>query len=303
LEPAAEDDTISAMDFIKKSLGHLPKRKRDELACVVEVIRKGAPQTEMIILFGSYARGDHKEQADLAPDRKSGHVSDYDIFVVTADKKTAGNVTLWSNITQKCDELNLSTHVRIIAHDIEFLNIQLAKGQYFFADIKKEGCMLYNSGNHTLSRKRKLKPREQQRIAQDHFDHWFTSAKDSFFMYEQALRFRKYKEAAFNLHQAAERSYKTILLVFTNYSPQEHYLIILSRRAEEHSRDILGIFPQDTEEQKERFNLLDYAYIGARYDPDYKITRAELKYLAERVQKLKKITQKVCKKRIQGFTE
>ena len=161
---------------MKKSLAHLPKLKQDELKFIIEKIREIVPQAEMIFLYGSYARGDYKEQKDLAPDRKSGHASDYDILVVTSEKKTADNTSLWHNITKKCDKLNLSTHVRIIAHDIQFLNIQLAEGQYFFADIKKEGCMLYNSGNYKLARKRKLKPTEQQRIAQDHFDHWFESA-------------------------------------------------------------------------------------------------------------------------------
>ena len=35
------------------------------------------------------------------------------------------------------------------------------------------------------------------------------------------------KIAAFELHQAAEAAYKTILLVFTNYSKKEHFLHIL----------------------------------------------------------------------------
>jgi predicted nucleotidyltransferase/HEPN domain-containing protein len=258
---------------MKTSLAHLPKYKRSELKLIVEKIRERI-EPEMIILYGSYARGDYKEQKDLAPDRKSGHVSDYDILVVTSEKKTADNTSLWHNVTKKCDKLNLSTHVRIIAHDIQYLNIQLAEGQYFFADIKKEGILLYDSGNSKLARKRKLKPAEQQRIAQDHFDHWFNNAKDSFFMYEQGFKFCKYKEAAFNLHQATERSYKAILLVFTGYNPNEHYLMILGHMAGKHDRALRDIFPRKTEEQEELFNLLDYAYIGARYDPDYKMAKS-----------------------------
>ena len=93
---------------MKISLNHLPQRKKGELARIVSIIRESAPQAEMIILYGSYARGDYKEQKDLAPDRKSGHVSDYDILVVTSEKKTATNAGLWHNVTEKCHKLKHS---------------------------------------------------------------------------------------------------------------------------------------------------------------------------------------------------
>ncbi|MHC4739624.1 MAG: nucleotidyltransferase domain-containing protein, partial [Planctomycetota bacterium] len=63
---------------MKKSLKYLPQHKRDELKLIVHRIREFVKQAQMIILYGSYARGDYKEKKDLAPDRKSGHVSDYD---------------------------------------------------------------------------------------------------------------------------------------------------------------------------------------------------------------------------------
>lgn len=285
---------------MKKSLAHLSKQKQTELMLIVEKIRSSI-QPEMIILYGSYARGDYKEQKDLDPNRKSGHVSDYDILVVTSEKKTAGNTSLWHNATKKCDKLKLSTHFRIIAHDIQYLNIQLAEGQYFFADIKKEGLLLYDSGNFKLARKRKLKPAEQKRIAQDYFDHWFERAQSFSNGYLDAIKRRDNKKAAFELHQAAEASYKAILLVFTGYNPNEHYLMILGHMAGKHDRALRDIFPRKTEEQEELFNLLDYAYIGARYDPDYKITKKQLEYLAGRVRKLQRLTKKICKEKIKSF--
>ncbi|MFC1676058.1 HEPN domain-containing protein [Planctomycetota bacterium] len=287
---------------MRKTLAHLPKYKQDELKLIVEKIREFAKEAEMIILYGSYARGDYKEQEDLAPDRRSGHVSDYDILVVTSEKKTAANTRLWNNVTKKRDKLRLSTHVRIIAHDIQFLNIQLAEGRYFFADIKKEGIMLYDSGNYKLARKRKLKPAEQKRIAQDYYDYWYKRAQGFYAMYESALEKREYEIAAFNLHQATEHSYKAILLVFTGYNPNEHYLMILGHMVGKHDRTLRNIFPRKTAEQEKLFELLDYAYIGARYDLDYKITKKQLEYLAKHVRLLQRLTKKICKEKIDSFT-
>jgi len=45
---------------MKKSLTHLPKQKRDELNRIVQTIRTST-QPEMIILFGSYTRGNWKD--------------------------------------------------------------------------------------------------------------------------------------------------------------------------------------------------------------------------------------------------
>jgi len=137
---------------MKRTLEHLPQHKQSELMLITDKISELA-SPEMLILYGSYARGDYKEQKDLAPGRKSGHVSDYDILVVTGEKQAAANTSLWHNITKQCDNLKLSTHVRIIAHDIQFLNIQLAEGHYFFTDIREEGVMLYDTSRFKLARK------------------------------------------------------------------------------------------------------------------------------------------------------
>ena len=208
-----------------------------------------------------------------------------------------------AKITKKCMELNLSTYARIIVHDIEFLNIQLAEGQYFFTDIKKEGFLLYDSGNHKLARKRKLKPHEQQRIMQDHFDHWYESATEFWEYFEIGLSKKQYKKAAFMLNQTAESCYKAILLVFTNYNPREHYLRFLNAKAGKYNKAIKQLFKAKTEKEQSLFDLLDYAYIGARYDAGYRIEKEELEFLSEKVQALLKITEEMCREKIGSFAK
>ena len=291
---------------MKITPAHLPDDKQQELKRIVSVVRDRCGDVEMIVLFGSYARGDYKEEADLKPERKSGHKSDYDILVVTGEKKTAIDVGLWKTVGKECDNAGLSTHVRIVAHDIQELNIKLAEGQYFFSDAIEEGCLLYDSGRFKLARKRKLKPEEEQRIAQDYFDHWFEKA--SFFFEDYKANFRKglqvqnyFSQAAFYLHQATESALKTICLVFTHYNPNEHLLGLLCHMAAEHEAALNNIFPQETKEEEERFKLLDYAYIGARYDPDYRIGKEDLELLSARVKLLLDLTEKICKAKIESL--
>ena len=289
---------------MKKSLAHLPKLKQDELKLIVDKIKELVrPLPEKIILFGSYARGDWKDgQHSQGRGRLIIHKkSDYDILVITADKKTTRNAGLWQKINKICMTSDLTTHARVIAHDIQFVNISLAEGRYFFRDIKSQGVMLYDSGKFKLARKRKLKPIEQQRIAQDYLDEWLGSAKGAYRGYERYLEDRDYKWAAFMLHQAAERSLKAVLLVFTEDAPHEHWLDLLCHKAADFDPGFSTIFPNETGEEKELYELLEYAYIGARYDPDYYITEDELKYLAKYVQKLHRLTEKICKEKINSF--
>ena len=286
---------------MKKTLSHLPGNKRNELKHIVSTIRRLCNDVEMIILFGSYARGDYKEEADLKPDRKSGDKSDYDILVVTREKASAVNLDLWRKITQECESAGLSAYVRIITHDIQELNIKLAEGQYFYSDIRKEGCLLYDSGNFKLARKRKLKPEEQKRIARDYFEQWFESADEFYIDFKNAFKRGSYKNAAFHLHQTTEHSYKTVLLVFTNYAPREHLLRLLGRMVSKHNAALKNIFPQETREEQRLFDLLEYAYIGARYDPAFRICKEELEYLAGRVKPLLDLTKKICKAKIESF--
>ena len=64
-----------------------------------------------------------------------------------------------------------------------------------------------------------------------------------------------------------------ILLVFTNYNPNEHLPGLLGSMAARHDRTLKKIFPRKTDKEQKLFELLDYAYIGARYDSSYKITK------------------------------
>lgn len=280
---------------------HLPKTKQAELGKIASIICEYSNDVEMIILFGSYARGDWKEAKDLKPERKSGHISDYDILVVTGQKDTAKNYKLWKQVAQACSTQEFSAHPRIITHDIQELNIKLAEGQYFYTDVKNEGCVLYNADKNTLADKRELTAEEKQRIAQDYYDHWFVRANEFFDDFTHNLNLDRYEKAAFELHQAVESSYKTILLVFTRYNPNEHLLELLGQMVSDHDEGFSGVFPQETQVDQERFELLDYAYIGARYDPRYRISQEDLEALSLQVKTLLELTEKACKEKIKSF--
>lgn len=286
---------------MRKTIEHLPNLKQDELAKIIATIRQNCTDVEKIILFGSYARGDYKEKKDLAENRKSGHVSDYDILVVTRDALTALDTNLWHEIGEKCRNLKLSADPRILTHDIEELNNKLSVGQYFYSDIKEEGIVIFDAENFDFADRRKLSDEEIKKFRTEYFEHWFGMAEGFFEHFEISLakidpiqHTKSNGIAAFHLHQAAENAYKTILLVFTLYNPNEHFLKILGAECEQYFPELRNLFPKNTEEEKERFKLLEYAYIGGRYDPKYRISKEDLEILAKDVKLLLDITNNRC---------
>jgi len=286
---------------MRKSLAHLPKHKRDELKLVTEIILDECPTVLMIVLFGSYARGDWVEDTYVENHITYEYASDFDLLVIVRSNRIVNSTDTWRRAEARARRFPVRTWTNLIVESIETVNNALARGHYFFTDIKKEGILLYDTGEFRLARQRRLNPKERRGMAKAHFKEWFTNAKNAYRQYRHAMNDRSYKEAAFNLHQATERFYCAILLVFTNYRPKMHDVEKLTHMVAGFDPALLTVFPQATDEQKKCFDLLRRAYVEARYNPGYKITKAQLEYLAQRVRKLQRLTKKICEARIEFY--
>ena len=281
---------------MKKSLAHLPLEKRQELKRLKSIILEKAPQTQFIILFGSHARGDWVDDMYHEDGICYTYQSDFDILVVTEDKKSPNKEGIWSDIEEAYYKHNrLGTPVEIIRHYIKDVNKKLCENHYFFSDIKKEGILLYDSGKFKLERKRRISPERRLEIATEDFEQWFEGANDFLWGYKQYFEKEKYKIAAFQLHQATERFYAAALMVSVGGKPKIHNLETLSKIIVYYHPEFMKIFPRQTTKEDRLFKLLKDAYIDARYKKEYKITQEELEYLAKRVEKLRDLVEKTCK--------
>src|SRR6185503_3036306 len=140
--------------------------------------------------------------------------------------------------------------------DIKEINKALSRGQYFFTDIKKEGVLLYDSKRFELAKAQRLSREERKQTAQEDFKYWFNSAKGFFDYAMKNGPIRNCNIAAFLLHQATERFYMTILLVFTHYKPKEHDIEKLGKQVSNLDPRFLPVFPRSTPEEDRLFELL-----------------------------------------------
>jgi HEPN domain-containing protein/predicted nucleotidyltransferase len=287
---------------MKKSLAHLPKHKREELKLVTEIVLDECPTVLMLILFGSYARGDWVEDTYIEDGITYEYASDFDILVIVRSNRIVNSTDTWRRAEARARRFPVRTWTNLIVESIETVNNALARGHYFFTDIRREGIVLYDTREFKLARPRELNPKERRGQARFNFESWSRKARHFYDDFESNLGKRRYNQAAFMLHQATECLYGAILLVFTNYRPKMHDLEKLGHMVAGYDPALLTVFPKATEEGRKSFDLLNRAYVEARYNPRYRITKGQLEYLAERVRRLQRLTKKICQARIESYT-
>lgn len=284
------------------SLEHLPENKQDELKALAELFNS-SDKVLMVILFGSYARGSWVQDRYLEKGVIFEYESDYDLLILMDNEDMSLRNHFENRIQKELVNVGkLKTPVSCIFHGIDRVNEALSDGHYFFSDIKKEGIILLDKGEVELVEPRILTPQELQQKSLSYFNQWYNSACEFLDTSRDDKNKKRLSKAAFELHQATERFYVTILLVFTGYRPKTHSLDALSFRAEILDERFKKAFPRETDEEKNLYRLLHRAYIDARYKMDeYQITEKDLEYLGDRVKFLQKLTKEICLAKIDEF--
>jgi predicted nucleotidyltransferase len=296
---------------MRTDLDHLPDRKRRDLERIVQILFaefeeatalatqkwKKEGRILKVILYGSYARGDWVE------DPVGGYYSDYDILVVVNDKRLTDPVEYWAKaddhfVREVTISKRISAPVTFIVHSLTEVNDQLVHGRPFFIDAIEQGIALYEAEGYPFATPRPLTEKAARAEAQKHFDYWYEQAESARLGASFYINSDKPRDAAFLLHQAAERLYHCVLLTLTLYSPKSHKLNFLRGLAEPLVLDLIQVWPRDTKFGRRCFELLQQAYVNARYSPHYKITPEELAWLAEQIELLQKLVKEACEKRL-----
>lgn len=298
---------------MRADLDHLPAAKRRELERVARILfvefedaiktklseKRRAGRILKLILFGSYARGDWVE------DRANGYISDYDLLVVVNVDGFTDLQTWWTGadehlVRELTVTKQLATPVNFIVHSLRDVNGQLGRGRPFFTDIARDGIALYEAPNHPLAAPRQLSPAEILAEAKRHFDHAMPLAAHALKLAKDSIADDVPCDAAFMLHQAAERAYRCLLLVLTLYSPKSHRLTILRSLAENLDPRLIVAWPRDTRFARRAFARLERAYVDARYSHHYEISGEELAWLVERVGELQATIAAICAEQFAG---
>jgi uncharacterized protein len=295
---------------MKTSLNHLPEKKQRELARVVDILHEefedavagGSAEFKKrglilkIILFGSYARGDWVDE----PHTRKGYLSDYDLLIVVNNRKLTDFATYWEKAQERLlRDRGVKTPTNFIVHSRREVNTALREGQYFFSDIRREGVVLYELDDEPLAEPRALNPSDVYSAALENFSTRFPYILGFRKGFNFHLNERDVNLAAFNLHQALESAYTTVLLVLTNYSPSSHNLKFLRSLAEGKDRRLADVWPRDQHRYAAWFNTLNEAYVKARYSKHYEISEEALVWLSERAALPHDLVDQICREHLE----
>ncbi len=293
---------------MKKSISYLPSTNQRDLHFLVESILSRVKQTEMIILFGSYARNKYVVYDEKYEFGKiQFYVSDYDILVVTSGISDGIAGKALDNIEvqyyNRAKDPDRQPPVQFINIDMKKLNKELTEGRYFYTQIKQEGVVLYDSEKFKLPRRRKLNFEEIKQQAQEYYNEKFRKANEFLIDATNAYNRGSYVQASFYLHQSCENYFYTIRLVYTQQNSKQHNLTKLLNSVKKYSNEFVKVFPQDTTEEKRLFELIKAAYVNGRYDPDFIVTKEDIDALVPKVELLRDITKRICEEKIKEYGE
>ena len=295
---------------MKRSIKRLPKRTQEELAVLQELILSNLTNVRMIILYGSYARGKYVIW-DETYDERGGttyYQSDLDILVI-CDTRDANKAERHARevIVPKYDtRMEGKRHPAppsIIVENPTTINRAIRRKHYFFYEIIKDGILLYNDGTFQIGKPEKLPYREIKQYAEEEYEECFPLAEGFLRHGELAYEDGDYKLGSFLLHQACERFYKSFTLVYNGIRPKSHELKVLGAMVRSCSRGFANVFPTNTFEDNKAFDKLCRAYIEARYNRLFTVSKEQYEYMLARTEVLREVTIRECAARMAYYDE
>ena len=287
------------------SIAHLPEKNQEDLKIIVATILEEVLNVEMIILFGSYARGNQ-----VAFDRQmeygisTSYRSDYDILVIASRiknepvfaKKLNGVGAIFKEKAKS--DIRLEIVYKTVEKVVDFLE----KGDFFYSEIRREGIALYDTGSFILPEPRDPEMIELERQAKDFFQDFFHKG-ERFLKTAREFDYPdgEYKMASFHLHQACESFFYAISLTFNQYKPKEHDIRMLIDFNKRYSQEIVKIFPRETAKNEHLFELLRASYVQSRYNKEFVVHKEDVEVLMKWIERFRDLTFDICERKLHEF--
>ncbi len=260
---------------------------------------------QMVILYGSYARGDFKDYFVDDCDHPGVIRSDYDIMVLHTCQNAAGVPSKLEGIENRYFRLTKDDrHIQLWDQHIDNFNREIGEGRYFPLTIKKEGIILYDSGIYKLARRPKLNYKQVLALAEEYFADSRARADSFFSDVPHAFARADYSQSLFYLHQTCEHLFHAITLVHILDKKKSHDLVKLNRAVRGFApEELWNVLPHDTDEEKRLVKKLYDGYIKARYQAKYPVTKEDIEALIPWVEHLREMTATVCERRIAFYKQ
>lgn len=235
----------------------------DSLSAVIELLVR-AIQPERIFLLHSGSK--LIDLLIVIPDSSQKPFSHYEVIVDVA--------------CLNYKEVNFSLH------QSNELNRHIEEGHLFYLTACTNDNLVYDNGAAPFPVTPSLKLAEVKAAAKEKFDGGMSKANSFFEGAKTYFEADNFSLTLFMLHQATELTFRAIICAFVGRDVKEHHISILKRHTRRCAPELNLVFPADTEKEQQLLQLLDKAYLDARYSSSFTVCKEDLLILFDRVQHL-----------------
>lgn len=298
---------------LNQSLNDLSPKRQQALARARDIIleelqaraeSKGTSKAKRyrllkLILFGQFTR--EAGPSDTPPGTQSG----MNLLVIVSHRDLTGMSAFWEEVEDRIgNDHQVKCPVTLIIHTLPDVNRHIKDGTYFFTEIIRHGILIHEDmepgkdgrPKNILAKPIARDPQTAHELASRFHSRWLKKANLSL----QDGRFHAGEDidennhAAFCLNQAAESIYRMFLLTVTEYAPASHHLGKLRSLAKAIDPRIDEAWAPLQKPYKQYFELLQRAYLEARYSSDYETGADILAWQADRIELLINLADALC---------
>lgn len=250
------------------------------VSAIIELVKP-----DFIFLLGASVCERRMESIFSSPEPPSRYLSDCFLLIVIQDLANKEPHDWQEKIEQHCQKVASITTIVLKSSSFEEW---LKAGHRFAVQVWKSAPRIYNAGSTcwTFTIEAAAEPMEDinKRYAAG------LNRAQEFLVGAELFKIRKQNSmAAFMLHQCVEQTLKTLLYIRIGLYTNTHNISRLLKYASFVSHRILSVFLQNTEEDKCLLNLLQKAYLDARYKDEYKMGMFELMRLTDKAKSIQEI--------------
>ncbi|WP_028297700.1 HEPN domain-containing protein [Olivibacter sitiensis] len=215
----------------------------------------------------------------------------YGLLIIPGEEEKRGN----STIQQATENLFDNEEVISIVHRMDEVNMALKNGSTFFANIYKNGFLLYDREQLTVAQPATGKTQEERLARRTHFwNKWHALAKGFIDGAHFYLNTQNNTLAIYMLHQATQHALAGVIRVLSGYRSNSNSLQRLCRLVATLIPQSPLVLPKNSPKQARLTGLLLKGFSDTRYNEKFEASNEEVVELTARTERLLELADTLC---------
>ena len=189
---------------------------------------------------------------------------------------------------------SLGANVAIISQHVDTANKAFENNSRFISAVYSQGTILFNlDGSIMPAAGSERDVSDLKDSINDTWNRYFGMSQRFLTTANFCIANEWYEQAVFDLHQSLEHACAAILRVIMGFRPTSHNISRLLGLIGNFSQDLIMVFPRQTKEEMDLFNILNRAYSESRYNDKYIVSVEVANILRVRVTDFLSIAEKI----------